>query len=71
MDHYKSTYFFRVNGDTTVNTKAGNFNCKDISILDENAHFYYCQDSKNIVKAVAHVSDYIPIIDDINLELVG
>ena len=71
MDHYKSTVFFKVNGDKSVNTGAGNFNCKDISILDDNAHFYYCPDAQNMVKMVAHLSDYIPILEDINLELVG
>ena len=67
MDHYKSTYFFKVNGDKNV----GSYSCKDISILDDNAHFYYSPDAKNMVKMVAHLSDYIPILEDINLELVG
>jgi hypothetical protein len=70
LDHYKSTNFFQVNGNEDVNTKGGTFNCKKISILDDNANFYYCGDAKNVVKLCAQISDYIPILEDINLEIV-
>ena len=70
LDHYKSTNFFQVNGNENVNTKGGTFNCKKISILDDNANFYYCGDAKNVVKLCAQISDYIPILEDINLEIV-
>jgi hypothetical protein len=70
LDHYKSTNFFQVNGNENVNTKGGTFNCKKISILDDNANFYYCENAKNVVKLSAQLSDYIPILEDINLELV-
>jgi hypothetical protein len=70
LDHYKSTNFFQVNGNENVYTKGGTFNCKKISILEDNANFYYCEDTKNVVKLCAQISHYIPIFEDINLELV-
>jgi len=70
LDHYKATNFFQVNGNENVNTKGGTYNCKKISVLDDNANFYYCQDAKNVVRLCGKLSEYIPILEDINLELV-
>ena len=67
--HRDTTALFKVEGSETINTQAGSFNATKISILKDNGKMYYSESEGNVIKIIGHVSDYIPIIDDINLEL--
>ena len=60
---------FEVKGQETVNVEAGSYDTSKISVLEGNGKLYYSQDARNIVKISIPISDYIPIIEDINLEL--
>ena len=67
--HKDTTALFEVKGSENVNTQAGTFNAAKISILKDNGKIYYSEDKGNIVQIVGHISDYVPIINDIKLEL--
>jgi hypothetical protein len=67
--HADTTPLFNVVGSETIETQAGSFNAAKISIIVDNGKMYYSENEGNIVKIVGHISDYIPIIEDINLEL--
>lgn len=65
----KETPVFQVKGSENINTQAGSFNAATVSFLEGNANIYYAETEGNIVKIIGHVSDYIPLIEDINIEL--
>jgi len=67
--HDDTTALFEVDGSEIVNVQAGQFNAAKISIMDNNGHIYYSEDEGNIVKIVGYLSEYVPIIEDLNLEL--
>ena len=67
--HDDTTALFEVAGSENINVEAGQFNAVKISIIDDNGRMYYSESEGNIIKIIGYVSDYIPIIDDINLEL--
>jgi hypothetical protein len=69
-DSFK-TKLFEIWGIEIIKVPAGNYNAVHVSILEENIIMYYAEDVKNIVKLTGFLSDYIPIIEDINLELIG
>ena len=69
-DSFK-TRLFEVLGTENVNTQAGNFNAVHVSILEENLILHYSEEEENVVKLTGYLSDYIPIINDVNLELIG
>lgn len=60
---------FWVKGSETVNTPAGSFDAVKVSVVEDNAKLYYSESEGNFVKIVGSISDYIPILDDITLEL--
>jgi len=65
------TKLFEVLGTESVQVQAGSYNAVHVSILEENLIMYYAEDEKNVVKLTGYLSDYIPIIEDVNLELIG
>lgn len=67
--HSDTTPLFEVMGSENINVEAGQFNAVKISIIDDNGGMYYSESEGNIIKIIGYISDYIPIIDDINLEL--
>lgn len=67
--HKDTTALFEVKGSENINTQAGSFNAVKISIIKDNGKIYYSESEGNIVKMIGYVGDYIPIIEDINLEL--
>ena len=69
MLEVKGTPLFQVKGTENINTQAGSFNAASISFLEGNGNIYYAESEGNIVKIIGHVSDYLPFIEDINLEL--
>jgi hypothetical protein len=69
--HKDTTACFEVIGSESINTKAGLFNAAKISIAKDNGKMYYSESEGNIVKIIGHVGDYVPIIEDLNLELIG
>ena len=58
-------------GQETINVPAGNYNAALISVLEENVKMYFSEDAKNIVKISSPISDYIPIFEDLQLELIS
>ena len=71
MEEYEKTPFFEVKGKETVQTAQTIYDdAAAISILEENGYMYYSETAKNIIKLNIPISEYIPILDDINLELV-
>jgi hypothetical protein len=69
--HLDTTALLQVDGSENINTQAGSFNAAKISIVKDNGKIYYAESEGTIVKIIGHISDYIPIIEDINLELIG
>lgn len=67
--HKYAVSLFWVKGSETVETPAGSFDAAIISHLADNGETYYSESVGNIVKFVAHLNEYIPIIEDISLEL--
>jgi hypothetical protein len=52
-----------------INIEAGSFNAVSIPIFENNAHMYYSESEGNIIQLTGYLSEYIPIVEDINLEL--
>lgn len=69
--HKDTTDLFGVMGSESINIKAGTFNAAKISMLKDNAKFYYAESEGTIIKFFGHAHDYIPIIDNVNLELIS
>ncbi len=67
--HDDTTPFLEVIGSQNIVTKAGTFNADYISIMDGNGEMYYSQQTGYIVKVTGYIGEYIPIIDNLNLEL--
>jgi hypothetical protein len=63
------TKTFEVLGSENVNVPAGTFNAAKISVLEDNLFLYYSESEQNVVKVIGFLSDYIPIVDDISIEL--
>ena len=68
-DSFK-TKIFDVWGTENVHTQAGNSNAVHVSVMEENAILYYSEDVGNVVKFTGFLGNYIPFLDDINIELV-
>ncbi len=66
----EKTPLFMVDGSESVSVQAGTFNAAKISIFEHNADLYYAEGKGNIIKLSGYLSEYIPIFEDINLELV-
>jgi hypothetical protein len=64
------TKIFEVWGTENVNVPAGNFNAVHVSVMEENIILHYSDTVKNVVKLTGYLNDYIPLVDDINLELI-
>jgi hypothetical protein len=64
------TKIFEVWGTENVNTAAGTFNAVHVSLMEENIVLHYSEDVGNVVKLTGFVNDYIPLVEDISLELV-
>jgi hypothetical protein len=69
--HDDTTPLFEVMGSEQISVNGDQYNAARISIADDNGKMYYSESEDNIIKIVGHLSDYIPIIDDLNLELIG
>ena len=69
-DSFK-TKIFDVWGTESVNVPAGTYNAVHVSVMEENIILHYSEDVQNVVKLTGYLSDYIPFIDDVNLELIG
>ena len=70
-DNYAHAPIFEGRGEKTINVPGGTFQAAEISVLDKNAEIYFSESAKNVVKLSSPVSDYIPIFEDLNLELVS
>jgi hypothetical protein len=69
--HYDNTSLFEVIGTENINTPAGSFNAAFMAIADLNGRMYYAENAGYIVKISGFLSEYIPIISDLNLELIS
>lgn len=67
--HHDTTPFLEVIGSQNIQTKAGQFNADYISIMDGNGQMYYSKDTGYLVKVIGYIGEYLPIIDNLNLEL--
>ena len=61
---------FEISKETYVDTEAGTFDSFIIDIIGGAAQICYSQDVEGFVKIHGYVNDFIPVIDDIDLELV-
>ena len=64
------TALFEVWGSESISVGAGNFNAVNVGILEHNAAIYYSESTGNIVKMVGNINEYIPLINNVNLELI-
>jgi len=69
--HDDTTPFLEVIGNQSINTKAGTFNADCISFMDGNGHMYYSDSVGYLVKVTDYLGEYIPIVDNLNLELIS
>jgi hypothetical protein len=60
---------FEVMGSENINTQAGSINAVKVSILEDNGILYYSESDGTIVKMIGQLNDYVPILEDVNLEL--
>ena len=65
----EETPIFMAKGTENINIEAGSFNAVSIPIFENNAHMYYSESEGNIIQLTGYLSEYIPIVEDINLEL--
>ncbi len=70
MEEIEETPLFEVKGEQNIQTKANLYNAAYLSILEGNGYLYYSDSVKNVVKINIPISRYIPIINDMNLELI-
>ncbi len=62
---------FECMGMKSVNVPAGMFNSYEIALGGGIGDMYYSPDKENIVKVVGYLGEFIPIADNLDLELVG
>ena len=67
--HVDTTPLLEVIGTENINTEAGSFDAAMISLIDYNGKLYYDESVGTVVKIIGYLSEYIPIIQDLNLEL--
>jgi hypothetical protein len=67
--HDDTTPFLEVIGSQSIQTKAGTFNADYISIMDGNGQMYYSDSAGYLVKVIGYIGEYVPIVDNLNLEL--
>jgi len=67
--HEDNTPLFEVKGSETINVEAGQFDATRISLIADNGNMYYSESEGTIVKIVGYTSEYVPVINDISLEL--
>ncbi|HMA82822.1 MAG TPA: C25 family cysteine peptidase [Candidatus Thermoplasmatota archaeon] len=70
MTQIEDSPLFEVKGKETVETNLDTFDTAAISILEGNGDMYFSESVKNVVKITSPISEYVPIFNDINLELV-
>ena len=63
------TYQFEVWGTESISTQAGTFNAAKVAVFENNGILYYDETEGNLVKFVGQISEYVPLLEDINLEL--
>jgi hypothetical protein len=62
---------FECKGLKSINIPAGTFNSYVISIAGGLGDMYYSAEKENIVKIEGYLGEFIPVADNLNLELVG
>ncbi len=67
--HKDTSDLFGVLGSENINVKAGALNAVKIGMVKENGQVYYSEAKGTIVKIIGYLHDYIPIVDNLNLEL--
>ncbi|MCJ7571698.1 MAG: hypothetical protein MUO82_07460 [Candidatus Thermoplasmatota archaeon] len=67
--HSTTTPFMEALGSENIKTEAGSFDAAVISIIERNGEIYYSDDVGFLVKGIGHFSEYIPIVQDLNIEL--
>ena len=61
---------FEVSGQETVTIGAGSFNATRIVVLGGVGNIYYSDEVKNFVQMNSPASEFLPVITNINLELI-
>jgi hypothetical protein len=64
------TKILHVWGTESVRVPAGTFNAVHVSVMEDNGVLHWSEDVGNVVKLQGYLSDYIPFVDDLNLELI-
>ncbi|MBN2603015.1 MAG: hypothetical protein JXA91_02650 [Candidatus Thermoplasmatota archaeon] len=62
---------FECSGMKSINVPAGTFNSYEISLGGGLGDMYYSPEKENIVKVVGYLGEFIPVTDNLDLELVG
>ena len=62
---------FNIYTQKQISVDAGTYNCYQVDVLGGLAELYYSPQAKMLVKAVGYLGDFIPYLDNINLELVS
>ena len=60
---------FQTSELTTVNVEAGTFQAYNILLAQGLGKIYYSPERGNIVKIFGPISDFIPIVEDLSMEL--
>lgn len=60
---------FEIDTMQQVTVEAGSFNTYNIELLQGSGEFFYSPDAEIFVKISGNVKDFIPIAEDINMEL--
>jgi hypothetical protein len=61
---------FAVGDMKSVNVPAGTYNAYDIKFVQGVGDIYYAPEVENVVKIIGNLNDFIPIVDNIELELI-
>ena len=61
---------FECTTQKSINVEAGSYNTYEISFQDNLANMYYSPDEGVIVKMIGNFNNFLPFLQDVNIELI-